>query len=111
MALLFSWPLLLGRSSPGLVLRSGAAAARRQLPADARFCQSAAHGVETCAGRAAAASRRYRRPVTGRRDRSERVDLAVVGAGPAGVAAAITAVEHGLRVVCVDKARFPRDKT
>jgi geranylgeranyl reductase family protein len=37
--------------------------------------------------------------------------FAVVGAGPAGTAAAITAVEHGLRVVCIDKARFPRDKT
>jgi len=35
----------------------------------------------------------------------------VVGAGPAGTAAAITAVGHGLRVVCVDKAGFPRDKT
>ena len=38
-------------------------------------------------------------------------DVAVVGAGPAGTAAAITAHAHGLRVVCVDKARFPRDKT
>jgi geranylgeranyl reductase family protein len=35
----------------------------------------------------------------------------VVGAGPGGCAAAITAVEHGLRVVCLDKAAFPRDKT
>jgi geranylgeranyl reductase family protein len=42
---------------------------------------------------------------------AEHVDLVVVGAGPAGTAAAITAVEHGLSVVCVDKARFPRDKT
>jgi geranylgeranyl reductase family protein len=41
----------------------------------------------------------------------ERIDVAVVGAGPAGVVAAITAAEHGLRVVCVDKAVFPRDKT
>jgi geranylgeranyl reductase family protein len=39
------------------------------------------------------------------------VDVVVVGAGPAGTAASITAVEHGLTVVCVDKARFPRDKT
>jgi geranylgeranyl reductase family protein len=42
---------------------------------------------------------------------AEQVDLVVVGAGPAGTAAAITAVEHGLSVVCVDKAQFPRDKT
>jgi menaquinone-9 beta-reductase len=39
------------------------------------------------------------------------VDVVVVGAGPAGVAAAITARELGLRVVCCDKATFPRDKT
>jgi geranylgeranyl reductase family protein len=38
-------------------------------------------------------------------------DVVVVGAGPAGVAAALTAHEHGLRTVCLDKARFPRDKT
>jgi geranylgeranyl reductase family protein len=39
------------------------------------------------------------------------VDVAVVGAGPAGCAAAITAVAHGLRTVVLDKATFPRDKT
>jgi geranylgeranyl reductase family protein len=39
------------------------------------------------------------------------VDVAVVGTGPAGIAAAITAAEHGLRVWCADKATFPRDKT
>jgi menaquinone-9 beta-reductase len=38
-------------------------------------------------------------------------DVAVIGAGPGGTAAAITAATHGLRVVCLDKARFPRDKT
>jgi menaquinone-9 beta-reductase len=42
---------------------------------------------------------------------AERFDVAVVGAGPAGAAAAITAARHGLRVVCLDKATFPRDKT
>ena len=41
----------------------------------------------------------------------EVVDVAVIGAGPAGSAAAITAVEHGRSVVMLDKARFPRDKT
>jgi len=35
----------------------------------------------------------------------------VVGAGPAGIAAGITARRHGLDVVVVDKAAFPRDKT
>jgi geranylgeranyl reductase family protein len=38
-------------------------------------------------------------------------DLAVVGAGPAGTAAAITAARAGRSVVVVDKAAFPRDKT
>jgi geranylgeranyl reductase family protein len=42
---------------------------------------------------------------------TEQVDVAIVGAGPAGTAAAITAVAHGLSAVCVDKAVFPRDKT
>jgi geranylgeranyl reductase family protein len=39
------------------------------------------------------------------------VDALVVGAGPAGIAAALTAHTHGLRTVVVDKATFPRDKT
>jgi menaquinone-9 beta-reductase len=39
------------------------------------------------------------------------LDLLVVGAGPGGVAAALTARAHGLDVVLVDKATFPRDKT
>jgi geranylgeranyl reductase family protein len=39
------------------------------------------------------------------------IDLLVVGAGPAGVAAALTAQVRGLDVVLVDKAAFPRDKT
>ncbi len=37
-------------------------------------------------------------------------DLVVVGAGPAGSAAAVTARRAGLSVALVDKARFPRDK-
>jgi menaquinone-9 beta-reductase len=41
----------------------------------------------------------------------ERADVVVVGAGPAGTAAAIAAAARGLRVVCLDKATFPRDKT
>lgn len=37
-------------------------------------------------------------------------DVAVVGGGPAGAAAAITLAGAGREVVLVDKARFPRDK-
>jgi geranylgeranyl reductase family protein len=37
-------------------------------------------------------------------------DVVVVGAGPAGCAAAITLSRAGRDVVVVDKARFPRDK-
>jgi geranylgeranyl reductase family protein len=37
-------------------------------------------------------------------------DVVVVGAGPAGCAAAITLARAGREVVVVDKARFPREK-
>ena len=37
-------------------------------------------------------------------------DLIVIGAGPAGAAAARTAAVSGLRVALVDKRRFPREK-
>jgi geranylgeranyl reductase family protein len=37
-------------------------------------------------------------------------DVAVVGAGPAGAAAAAVAARSGLRVLLLDRARFPRDK-
>jgi geranylgeranyl reductase family protein len=40
-----------------------------------------------------------------------RVDMVIVGAGPAGAACAIAAADRGLSVVCCDKAAFPRDKT
>jgi geranylgeranyl reductase family protein len=40
----------------------------------------------------------------------ERVDLVILGAGPAGSAAAVTARRAGLCVAVIDKARFPRDK-
>ncbi len=39
-----------------------------------------------------------------------RCDLLIVGAGPAGCAAAIEATRRGLDAVVIDKARFPRDK-
>lgn len=41
---------------------------------------------------------------------SVKTDVLIVGAGPAGTAAAITAARAGLDVLIVDKARFPRDK-
>ena len=37
-------------------------------------------------------------------------DVLIVGAGPAGCAAALTAQKLGLHVVVIDKAIFPRDK-
>ncbi|REF31548.1 geranylgeranyl reductase family protein [Calidifontibacter indicus] len=40
-----------------------------------------------------------------------RTDVLVVGAGPAGSAAATWAARHGLDVVLADAATFPRDKT
>jgi geranylgeranyl reductase family protein len=39
-----------------------------------------------------------------------RADVAIVGAGPAGAAAAITLARAGRSVVLLDKATFPRDK-
>ncbi|MGH3132706.1 MAG: geranylgeranyl reductase family protein [Gaiellaceae bacterium] len=40
----------------------------------------------------------------------ERFDVLVVGAGPAGSAAAILLARGGARVLLADRARFPRDK-
>jgi len=40
-----------------------------------------------------------------------RVDVLIVGAGPAGIAAGIEARRFGLDALVVDKAGFPRDKT
>lgn len=37
-------------------------------------------------------------------------DIVILGGGPAGSAAAMTAAGRGLRVLLIDKARFPRDK-
>jgi len=40
----------------------------------------------------------------------ERVDVLVVGAGPAGAVAALSLARRGVRVRLVDRARFPRPK-
>jgi menaquinone-9 beta-reductase len=41
---------------------------------------------------------------------ADRVDVAVIGAGPAGSVAALVLARAGARVALVDKAAFPRDK-
>ncbi|HEX7009457.1 MAG TPA: FAD-dependent oxidoreductase [Phycisphaeraceae bacterium] len=41
---------------------------------------------------------------------SDRYDVAVIGAGPAGAMAAHQTAQRGARVLLVDKARFPRPK-
>ena len=38
------------------------------------------------------------------------IDVLVIGAGPAGAIAALTAARGGARVTLVDRERFPRDK-
>lgn len=40
----------------------------------------------------------------------ERYDVAVIGAGPAGAAAAISLARQGRKVALIDKEKFPRDK-
>src|SRR5579862_7075471 len=47
--------------------------------------------------------------VAGRRTHAD-PDVAVVGAGPAGAAAAIILARASRKVVLIDKATFPRDK-
>jgi geranylgeranyl reductase family protein len=46
----------------------------------------------------------------GRLQRVDEYDVAVVGAGPAGAAAALAASRAGASVVLVDRSDFPRDK-
>lgn len=47
--------------------------------------------------------------VTGNLHQNE-YDVAIVGAGPAGCAAAFTAATKDLRVCLIDKSELPRDK-
>lgn len=44
-------------------------------------------------------------------DRAGTLDVVVVGAGPAGAAAALSAARRGARVRLLERHRFPRDKT
>ena len=60
----------------------------------------------TPAGRAIVA----RRPSRAYHRDMERFDVLVVGAGPAGSAAAMRLARGGARVLFADRARFPRDK-
>ena len=53
--------------------------------------------------------RSHREPMTPSSDH-RRVDVAIIGAGPAGTSAAITARRAGLTVCAIDRATFPRDK-
>ncbi|MBV8586640.1 MAG: NAD(P)/FAD-dependent oxidoreductase [Verrucomicrobia bacterium] len=39
-----------------------------------------------------------------------RYDVVIVGAGPAGAAAAAVAASHGLQAILIDRVQFPRDK-
>ncbi|MGN9774304.1 geranylgeranyl reductase family protein [Micromonospora sp. H33] len=50
------------------------------------------------------------RPAQGRDAVDDEFDVVVVGAGPAGSAAALAARRAGARVLLVDKSDFPRDK-
>ena len=63
--------------------------------------------MPSCSKPASAPVALYRRTVTSKAG----VEVLIVGAGPAGAAAAIAARRLGLDVLVVDKARFPRDKT
>ncbi len=44
------------------------------------------------------------------RDTAKEFDLVIIGAGPAGASAALTAACNGLNVMLVDRHEFPRDK-
>ncbi|MCA9924240.1 MAG: FAD-dependent oxidoreductase, partial [Anaerolineales bacterium] len=42
---------------------------------------------------------------------TKKYDIIIVGAGPAGAAAAYYLAKQGLQVALIDKATFPREKT
>jgi flavin-dependent dehydrogenase len=52
----------------------------------------------------------FQNPAGKERSDNTRYDLIVVGAGPAGCAAAITAARNGSRVLLLERGRYPRHK-
>lgn len=42
---------------------------------------------------------------------AERADVLVIGGGPAGASTSYWLAKAGVRVVCVERKVFPRDKT
>src|SRR5437016_2714483 len=44
------------------------------------------------------------------RESSKSVNILVIGGGPGGIAVAITAAQHGLRVAIVEREAFPRHR-
>src|SRR5437588_8674122 len=99
--------LLFGRGRPAILatVRAG----RRNVPF--WFAMEVTVAVRFLANRGPGATCAQARAVPVRSLSMEQADVVVVGAGPAGTAAAITAADLGMRVVCLDKATFPRDKT
>src|SRR5262249_47902876 len=71
-----------------------------------RFGCTSAHHRANPVARSTPKLRRY-----GRDRMGDILDVVVVGAGPGGVAAAVTAPRRGCSVRCVDKATSRRDKT
>src|SRR5437868_4163764 len=70
--------------------------------------EPASAGSDTRIALAAPIANAVRRPDT---SSFGAIEMRVTSPPPAATAAAITGVARGLRGVCVDKARFPRDKT
>ena len=50
-------------------------------------------------------------PMSEQIDSPRPVEVAIIGAGPAGAAAAIHAARAGYETILIDSATFPRDKT
>nr|WP_284291482.1 FAD-dependent oxidoreductase [Angustibacter aerolatus] len=83
--------------------------ARRPALGDGQRHEERVHRLRRAAG--AHRGRREAGLPRARRLVVEQVDVAVVGAGPAGVAAAAAARQAGASVVLLDRHAFPRDKS